>query len=1752
MVYDARRPAWHPTAAFAQVQHTEHTQQWHLAQHPIIYGYAPPPPAGYYYAAAPIVPSQQHVAPSQMHMPSHHHHAYHAAPAPLQQERKPSSALSDQNRLPAIVASLPSTVERVEQRPASEFDVTAHERMESPQATPDINRIAKQQHQQQRDQLHLEPEQQQLQQQVLHQQGRHQHSQPPQKPQQDVEQSLPQQHQQRAVPTTSLLPPMLTEPPSSTSALSAVAYAAAAAAPLPTKKSDSSVPTLIDAAPLAALADIALNTPMIMPTAPAMPSPKELSFLESPVATALVTAVPSPHDNLLRAVETLASAHQHEQKQLKWAQRDQQQRQGHQEQREQHTQDEQNNQHNQQQYEQGMQFYELEQVREQEQWEQVEQHRQDEAQRTEQKRQRAAKQQQNRQQRQLLQKQQREQQREHRLTSTEDRLQLPSRAVFLPPSLSTAPPPLSPSPPPTSGALQVASLSPTSSASVLAVRSKESADEDSEPSCSDEQGSEETRCPCGSTADSANMIACDECNTWQHNKCMGIRRRGDIPEKYYCHICRPEEMRPNCIAHPRYKERMAGREKNKDFDPALSAVKPLELRRLFSADLKACRDDRSAVSFDDMFRRYAALYRSQFGKDRQSVIEGLVVVTDFSRTDVQDRLEQMLRKMRTSGALRGADFGGDATLPHDRKHSGMETVVDTVAARVPSFGSSGVRPHGFQADDAPISICHVDDDSDNEASHSLPTRRISSGTSGYGDGEDLIRLGSRRSAKTGSKRPRPASLAFIGEDRASTADARGTVVSLATGGAAAVSDGFPSSNMPVRDSAGLDAMKESIANGRSLSREDRKLFQIMQMFKRMEEQQEARGKKKPRTAMAGDIDKADQLDSTRVGGAGHLDSQGSLVETGEGDEAGSPAMDVVAASSQAALNAAEPVVTRVERECVQRRERPELRERDRARIERQRDAGGDSNRDPEQGEVASGGKKEKEKERSTKVEGILVSVSNRERHRRRVELRSAAATDGSKGDVNGKHTIFDVDAAPKASSERPPLDPALVFRIHVPGPSVLGSDLIPASRRSAIENQARLDEAAVRVATADRYALKKQWKEEALVQMNAMRGFMNKWNGCLPAKKAWLNSQENHDEPTDIDAVQDKDKDDSSIMDVDSKEDTSVPEAKQEPLSVSMVVVSQRESLPDQGKQIESSRLIGVPIAEKAPVAAADSATSSARVTLPVTLDLEDIIRHTIVRARSGPRAECVKKRAAMLFGDEKANAALVTSAPATGPPPSSPLSLPVARSPMLGLRSAPLVVLNTPAATGSNYLQDGSAKGGFASCNASPGAFSVAGGTAMSAPLPFRVRSSQVEINRKSTSSPVLRAPSPLLKKRLVAAAAKSPVPRIAPASSVTSVPLTSTAEPIGQVVVSLPAAARAVAATMTGSPTATEKPSVAPATQVGFASNAVVTGKESAVRASPLSSDRVPRKIPTSTAVSGLGQQTDDRIPRLFAPRSSVPCAALSPSPSGSPVASPRLQLSTAASPNGSRFPRTNSRLSTPGTGNLKPGVDIASSSVLKRIGSASAIVNNSKGPILPRQATSSPKPATTYGTSITPQASAVGGPHWRNKSSSYRFGSSVPGPKGSSSTPSSGSGGNSSASAGTMHENKRHCGMSGGSLGGVSGVCKPSTNGNMRRSFPPPSGPGFATGSGGKWQTPGGGNVVTARQPISGNVHEVGLTACGDNGPAGVVSGGGGNASAATAAWSSFRQRNGWSQTQGGEQPDGGGGNGNRRRGESNLYN
>lgn len=748
--------------------------------------------------------------------------------------------------------------------------------------------------------------------------------------------------------------------------------------------------------------------------------------------------------------------------------------------------------------------------------------------------------------------------------------------------------------------------------------------------------SEVTRCPCGSTASAGFMMACDQCNTWQHSKCMGFRRRSDVPDKYFCNVCRPEDMRQSCVAHPKYRERALarereGRDRGKEFDPILSGVKPLELRGHFAADLKARRDGAKLPPHRDMILRYASLYRNQFGKDRQSVIEGLVVVTTLQRADVVEHLEAAIRKLRNSSAS-GDISSEDAP---ERRLSGSAVSADSGAADI-----GQTRSHG------------------------------------HGRGLNQ------------HKRARPRSLVLDSPDAVPAM--HGDVTTNGSNGCSAQED--------------AEHNAVDFATARNMSREDRKLQEIMRMFAKMEE----RDRKKPRTGEPGVSPRMGSLGSPTVNGSNCANTGPKL---GRASSPHTPPGNPVAPQSRAASG------------------------------------------EPRRGPTATFAAERPSKSGSAALNGTLGPTSTvhspkRERHRersdrnghRRREARSLTAAAGSA--ASRRRGLLDKERRPGTSGSlaaRPTastkledmekLDPVLAIRVVAPGPSVLGSSLVPMSRRSSLDRKAIEAEAAAREQARlpnGTRCNRKRWlldaadkRKDGLDEEQLLQRVASGVPPRYPLKKrVTLNAAT----PTAPTMKSDLTKDGAS-----AKGETNVGESaleKKEAVHavsmVSMVVVSERNSLPDQGKQLEASRLI-----------------------LPAVMDTESV---AAIRDRTGVRADCLRKRAHMLLGDERPepNTAPALSVPAPSTPKGgsrSTATSPKTQSP----RAETISAMQTP--SGSSLLR-------------SVPAPSETAAALPSSPENRKDRPSSPPISKPAPLSGSLlsRSASPCLKKRFLPPPSSSP----------------------------------------------------------------------------------------------------------------------------------------------------------------------------------------------------------------------------------------------------------------------------------------------------------------------------------------------------------------------------------------------------------
>lgn len=712
--------------------------------------------------------------------------------------------------------------------------------------------------------------------------------------------------------------------------------------------------------------------------------------------------------------------------------------------------------------------------------------------------------------------------------------------------------------------------------------------------------SEITRCPCGSTANSGTMIACDDCNTWQHTRCMGFRRNIEVPEKYYCHICRPEEMRPSCVAHPRYKEKNGkdrdGKERSRDFESLLSGIKPTELRKLLAADMKHKRA--LMRSKNEVFLRYAALVRTQFGKHRQSVAEGLAVLLDLPKVEAVEKLENAIKRMRS-------EKSSDELIEKRRSSaSNSQDGLDTECGSARSLGNAR------------------------------------SGT---------------------QKRARPNSLAF------DSIDANGT----------------PRIDEPLQGDALVD-FDLGADGGRSMSREDRKLQQTMRLFARMEERE--REKKKMRTGDSGTSPRAGQvcrLKPSRPGSQGRPTSPKTssfITNNAEvGEENASPREHRQHLKIQERHKRDEHVEQVSSKNATKQQsseESPKLKiehpvPQHRSTLTSKYDSNG----------VREGGKREKENrsrnenrsrdrlERAApkRKDSCSPDTANGHGHgtgRRRSLLARERSHESKRRRVGSAR-----DTDRRTAKEAAKRDPSLGFALFVPGPSVLGSKKIPRERMSISERQWRCNEHAKLLETEGKDTERSNRKEYLLTtsREEERKRALNGGKRISPMKKRFRKPWE----------LRTRD-DESDGDDIDVDMVTSSPETRGETVAVSMVVVSEKGSLPDKGQILESTRLI-VPDATKS--------------------GGEDVGK----KGRNEKEVVCLKKRAVMFAkrssaGDEK-NVEVKMGISSPGKDSSSSPSTPRVpnRKESTVKNSSPTVALSpsTPRATLAKPASPGSGRGG-------------------------------------------------------------------------------------------------------------------------------------------------------------------------------------------------------------------------------------------------------------------------------------------------------------------------------------------------------------------------------------------------------------------------------------------------------------------------
>lgn len=470
----------------------------------------------------------------------------------------------------------------------------------------------------------------------------------------------------------------------------------------------------------------------------------------------------------------------------------------------------------------------------------------------------------------------------------------------------------------------------------------------------DNADQEVTRCPCGSSASSGFMIACDQCNTWQHSKCMGFRRRSEVPDVYFCNICRPNEMRVTCVAHPKYKEHMARerhvRDAIREFDNVLADVKPMELRKILAMDLRNKKAILKAGRSEAIVK-YAGLLRNQFSKHRQAVTDCLVLLLDLPRAEAVERLETALKRIRQVAMEKAAS--DEAERKRTVNASTADLILSGGNLETPSASTDIITPRS---------------------------------------------VGGSRSGAT-AKRPRPQSLQDISE----------AITPRSTDGTPHIAD--PNADVDPGGGSG----------GRGMTREERKLRQTIKLIARMEERE--REKKKPRLDVGHSprIPMSGRPKTPRSGSGLHIqtddsakvkrgDSEdGICSDIGEPPQLAEPPLPKKGHFSEAFHDTKPAVDT-------------SKRERDAYRRER-------------------GDRAPKRKDSAYQEPGVGGNSSRR---------RSMLERERTHDSKRRRTSVKDAEARGREAARR---GAAVENAIYVPGPSVLGSSLIPLSRLSSIERE---------------------------------------------------------------------------------------------------------------------------------------------------------------------------------------------------------------------------------------------------------------------------------------------------------------------------------------------------------------------------------------------------------------------------------------------------------------------------------------------------------------------------------------------------------------------------------------------------------------------------------------------------------------------------------------------------------------------------
>lgn len=531
----------------------------------------------------------------------------------------------------------------------------------------------------------------------------------------------------------------------------------------------------------------------------------------------------------------------------------------------------------------------------------------------------------------------------------------------------------------------------------------------------EEEADEETICPCSSTANVGFMIACDDCDTWQHGKCMGYRRRSDAPEKYYCHLCRPGAVRKGSKAHAIIASR------REECDKYLEGVEGSDLRRKLAHALVQ-KESRKWKSKDawvaHVIKAFAGLLRSLFKSERPAVVSGLSKVLNMKEVDVDGKLRYASRRLRKNGSKshkQGSTTasGGDRAFRNPRTSEASSSRKSKEATkRVGSINASRLRNRDIEL-----------------------RRRL-------------------------LKRPRNDD--FAREDEFDIVTDKPSPVKPIPVKSSTIKP-IPVKPSPIKPSPVKEERKSRRSSGDHLSREERKIQQIMKQFERLEKQ---KNRKKPAQSHSAPRSNRHDTGSPNITNTGRTSNGNKKDKVGKYQDLKSPKqtherkrsvdstmqVDIKQDVEHAPLSETRKTPASLLEEPV-----AEAQEQSRGRVELNMviDCGEPTRRVENDAGHESEGDFDEEKPlfdltpKRRRLEAIRGSRPIINYNRKISEDREDERNSEKEYD-NGSLSTITVDDSDIEAGNRSFKRPRLSLSIPTPGPSVLGSPLIPESLRSPL------------------------------------------------------------------------------------------------------------------------------------------------------------------------------------------------------------------------------------------------------------------------------------------------------------------------------------------------------------------------------------------------------------------------------------------------------------------------------------------------------------------------------------------------------------------------------------------------------------------------------------------------------------------------------------------------------------------------------